>query len=178
MLRVSNHSLKVCKMKKLMLIPILLSILMTIGCSSKKAIVTEKRDSVRTEIRYEKVFIKDTAYIEIPAQISERIIKDSISFLENDYALSNARINSDGTLFHDLRTKPQNKPVVVDTKIERRDSIIYKDREIEVPIPVERELGWWEKTSIRFFPLSLSALFLICLYLFRKPILTLIRRFI
>lgn len=165
-------------MKKLMLIPILLSILMTIGCSSKKAIVTEKRDSVRTEIRYEKVFIKDTAYIEIPAQISERIIKDSVSFLENDYALSNARLNSDGTLFHDLRTKPQNKPVVVDTKIERRDSIIYKDREIEVPIPVERELGWWEKTSIRFFPLSLSALFLICLYLFRKPILTLIRRFI
>lgn len=151
---------------------------MTIGCSSKKAIVTEKRDSVRTEIRYEKVFIKDTAYIEIPAQISERIIKDSVSFLENDYALSNARLNSDGTLFHDLRTKPQNKPVVVDTKIERRDSIIYKDREIEVPIPVERELGWWEKTSIRFFPLSLSALFLICLYLFRKPILTLIRRFI
>lgn len=149
------------------------------GCSSsKKAISIEKRDSVRTEIRYEKVFIKDTAYIEIPAQISERIIKDSVSFLENDYALSNARLNSDGTLFHDLRTKPQNKPVVVDTKIERRDSIIYKDREIEVPIPVERELGWWEKTSIRFFPLSLSALFLICLYLFRKPILTLIRRFI
>ena len=100
------------------------------GCSSsKKAISIEKRDSVQTEIRYEKVFIKDTAYIEIPAQISERIIKDSVSFLENDYALSNARLNSDGTLFHDLRTKPQNKPVVVDTKIERRDSIIYKDRE-------------------------------------------------
>lgn len=165
-------------MKKLMLIPILLSILMTIGCSSKKAIVTEKRDSVRTEIRYEQIFLKDTAYIEIPAQTSERIIKDSVSFLENDYALSNARINSDGTLFHDLRTKPQNKPVVVDTKIERRDSIIYKDREIEIPTPVERELGWWEKTSIRFFPYSLFALSLICLYLFRKPILTLIRRFI
>lgn len=167
-------------MKKIIYICICISILIAFGgcSSSKKAISIEKRDSVRTEIRYEKVFIKDTAYIEIPAQISERIIKDSVSFLENDYALSNARVNSDGTLFHDLRTKPQNKPVVVDTKIERRDSIIYKDREIEVPIPVERELGWWEKTSIRFFPLSLSALFLICLYLFRKPILTLIRRFI
>lgn len=167
-------------MRKIIYICICISILIAFGgcSSSKKAISIEKRDSVRTEIRYEKVFIKDTAYIEIPAQISERIIKDSVSFLENDYALSNARLNSDGTLFHDLRTKPQNKPVVVDTKIERRDSIIYKDREIEVPIPVERELGWWEKTSIRFFPLSLSALFLICLYLFRKPILTLIRRFI
>lgn len=167
-------------MRKIIYICICISILIAFGgcSSSKKAISIEKRDSVRTEIRYEKVFIKDTAYIEIPAQISERIIKDSVSFLENDYALSNARINSDGTLFHDLRTKPQNKPVVIDTKIERRDSIIYKDREIEVPIPVERELGWWEKTSIRFFPLSLSALFLICLYLFRKPILTLIRRFI
>lgn len=167
-------------MRKIIYICICISILIAFGgcSSSKKAISIEKRDSVRTEIRYEKVFIKDTAYIEIPAQISERIIKDSVSFLENDYALSNARLNSDGTLFHDLRTKPQNKPIVVDTKIERRDSVIYKDREIEVPIPVERELGWWEKTSIRFFPLSLSALFLICLYLFRKPILTLIRRFI
>lgn len=167
-------------MRKIIYICICIYILIVFGgcSSSKKAISIEKRDSVRTEIRYEKVFIKDTAYIEIPAQISERIIKDSISFLENDYALSNARLNSDGTLFHDLRTKPQNKPIVVDTKIERRDSVIYKDREIEVPIPVERELGWWEKTSIRFFPLSLSALFLICLYLFRKPILTLIRRFI
>ena len=167
-------------MRKIIYICICISILIAFGgcSSSKKAISIEKRDSVRTEIRYEKVFIKDTAYIEIPAQISERIIKDSVSFLENDYALSNARLNSDGTLFHDLRTKPQNKPVVIDTKIERRDSIIYKDIEIEVPIPVERELGWWEKTSIRFFPYSLFALFLICLYLFRKPILTLIRRFI
>lgn len=167
-------------MRKTIYICICISMLIAFGgcSSSKKAISIEKRDSVRTEIRYEKVFIKDTAYIEIPAQISERIIKDSVSFLENDYALSNARINSDGTLFHDLRTKPQNKPVIVDTKIERRDSIIYKDREIEVPIPVERELGWWEKTSIRFFPYSLFALSLICLYLFRKPILTLIRRFI
>ena len=167
-------------MRKIIYICIGISILIAFGgcSSSKKAISIEKRDSVRTEIRYEKVFIKDTAYIEIPAQISERIIKDSVSFLENDYALSNARLNSDGTLFHDLRTKPQNKPVVIDTKIERRDSIIYKDREIEVPIPVERELGWWEKTSIRLFPYSLFALSLICLYLFRKPILTLIRRFI
>lgn len=167
-------------MRKIIYICICISILIAFGgcSSSKKAISIEKRDSVRTEIRYEKVFIKDTAYIEIPAQISERIIKDSVSFLENDYALSNARLNSDGTLFHDLRTKPQNKPVVVDTKIERRDSIIYKDREIEVPIPVERELGWWEKTSIRFFPWSLAALFISVIYLFRKPILTLIRRFI
>lgn len=167
-------------MRKIIYICIFISILIAFGgcSSSKKAISIEKRDSVRTEIRYEKVFIKDTAYIEIPAQISERIIKDSVSFLENDYALSNARINSDGTLFHDLRTKSQNKPVVVDTKIERRDSIIYKDREVEVPVLIERELGWWEKTSIRFFPWSLAALFISVIYLFRKPILTLIRRFI
>lgn len=167
-------------MRKIIYICIFISILIAFGgcSSSKKAISIEKRDSVRTEIRYEKVFIKDTAYIEIPAQISERIIKDSVSFLENEYALSNARINADGSLYHDLSTKPHKKPVVVDKKIERRDSIIYKDREIEVPIPVERELGWWEKTSIRFFPYSLFALSLICLYLFRKPILTLIRRFI
>lgn len=149
------------------------------GCSSsKKAISVEKRDSVWTELRTEKVIIKDTAYIEIPAQVSERIIKDSVSFLENDYAHSIARINSDGTLFHELRTKPQNKPIVVFTQNERRDSIIYKNREIDVPVPIERELGWWEKTSIRFFPLSLSAIFLVFLYLLRKPFLTLIRRFI
>lgn len=168
--------------KSLVTIITLSALVLLMGCCPCRKLTYSgsgtRLDSTIIEYRERIVIVPDTVYLDIPRQTAERTITDSVSHLENDYALSDARINADGTLFHDLKTKPQKMPVVVETKIERRDSIIYKNREIEIPIPIERELGWWEKTSIRFFPYSLFALFLICLYLFRKPILTLIRRFI
>lgn len=167
--------------KSIVTIITLSALVLLMGCCACRELTSgsgTRLDSTIIEYRERTVIVPDTVYLDIPRQTAERETRDSISHLENDYALSDARINADGTLFHNLRTKPQKMPVVVETKIERRDSVIYKNREIEIPIPIERELGWWEKTSIRFFPYSLFALFLVCLYLFRKPILTLIRRFI
>lgn len=150
------------------------------GCGTIKKLPTSlnKSDSVHIETRYIRYTIKDTIYLEIPAQTAECTTRDSSSHLENDYAVSDARINTDGTLFHDLKTKPQKKPVPTEKQVERKDSIIYIDKEVEVPVPVERELSWWEKTSIKFFPLSLTALLMAVVFIFRKPILNLIRRFI
>lgn len=156
------------------------ALMMISGCGSTKKlpVTVSKSDSVRIETRYIKYTEKDTVYLEIPAQTAERTTRDSSSHLENDYAVSDARINADGTLFHDLKTKPQEKPVPTEKQVERRDSIIYVDKNVEVPVPVERELSWWEKTSIKFFPLSLTALLMAVVFIFRKPILNLIRRFI
>lgn len=157
---------------------LLLLTLMLVACKTPKSIIVNQTDSTRTEIRYEKVYVRDTAYIEIPSQTSERIIKDSVSNLENDFTTSQARINADGSLYHDLKTKPREIPVVTNNVIERKDSIIYKDRSVEVPVPVERKLSWWENTAIRFFPWSLLLLSCISLYVFRKPIISLARRFV
>ncbi|WP_455670213.1 hypothetical protein [Phocaeicola faecalis] len=140
-------------------------------------VVTEKENK-NVEIRYEKIFVHDTAFIEIPAQTAERTTKDSNSFLENDFAESTARVNSDGTLYHDLNTKPQKKPVPTEHEYERRDSIVYVDKEVQVPVPVERELSWWEANCIKWFPYSIIVILLEALVIFKKPMRSLIRRFI
>lgn len=154
--------------------------LMLPGCSvTKKLPVTiNQSDSVRIETRYIKYTERDTVYLEIPAQTAERTTRDSTSHLENDYAVSDARINADGTLYHDLKTKPQEKPVPTEKQVERRDSIIYVDKKLEVPVPVERELSWWEQTCIKWFPYTLVGIVLALCYIFRKPMLNFIRRFI
>ena len=117
----------------------------------------------------------DTVFVEIPAQTAERTTVDSVSHLENEYAMSDAKINNDGTLYHDLRTKPQQKPVPIEKPVEHKDSIIYRDKVIEKVVPVEKELTKWQKTQMRGFWIVSVILFVV---VFRKPLLNLIRRFI
>lgn len=75
----------------------------------------------------------DTVYIRIPAQESERETFDSVSVLESDYAVSEARISPDGSLRHSLRHK--NTPLPV--RVTATTDTIYKDRIIEKPVPVK-----------------------------------------
>ena len=150
------------------------------SCKSQKNLIHEKeqKDSVRVDVRYQTIIVPDTVYVEIPPQIAERTTADSTSHLENDYATSDARINPDGTLFHQLATKPQKKPVGVDKKIEQRDSIVYVEKSNtetgQQIVEVERQLSWWEKTRIYGFYL-LAALLVV---IYRKPIWSLLRKFI
>ena len=134
------------------------------ACSNTKnlPVKIETRDSIITKVVKETKYVKDTVYLEIPAQTAERTTQDSTSHLENDYATSDARINEDGTLYHDLKTKPQNTPVEVDIPVQTTDSttaeIKYIDREVKIEVPLE--LTWWQKTKMYGF-WALLALFLI-----------------
>lgn len=154
---------------------LLIALLLT-ACGTPRKLTTTQQDSTRIEIRENTVYVRDTVFIEIPAQTAERMTQDSTSHLENDYALSDARINPDGSLYHDLKTKPQEKPVPFDKPVERKDSIIYRTQYIdrEVTVEVERELSWWEKTQIYGF----WGLIVILLIVYRKKIFALARRFI
>lgn len=161
-------------MKNLILFSLLF---MAACCPHNKYLTTNTatQDSTRIEVRKEIVYVPDTVYLEIPAQTAERTTRDSTSHLENDFAESNARINSDGTLYHDLRTKPQEKEIPIEVPKEHKDSIIYRNIEVEKIVPIERELTKWQKTQMRGFWVVLVVL---VVYVFRKPIFTLIRRFI
>lgn len=127
-------------------------------------------DSVNTLVRIETVYVPDTVYVEIPLQKSERTVADSVSHLENDYALSDARINPDGSLFHNLETKPQIKPVGFQKPVEKKDSIVYrykykdrvkyKDREVVK----EKELSKWQQTKIDYGGKAIVILLLIIAY--------------
>lgn len=137
---------------RIVLFPILFLLL---SCKSHRnlATMTHQQDSVDVRVETRIEYIPDTVFIEIPAQMSERETADSTSHLENDYATSDARINPDGTLFHDLKTKPQKKPVNVERPVEYRDSIVYKTKTvIETKTEqVPRELTWWQHTQIHGF---------------------------
>lgn len=150
-------------------------VLIVTSCASHKNISTEHQtsDSVRVEVRTETVYVPDTVYVEIPAQTAERTTADSVSHLENDYATSDARINHDGTLYHDLRTKPQKKPVEFKKPVEHKDSIRYETKYETLTetktVEVERDYTWWDKT--RFYVAYAFLLWLLIHY--RKPLFSL-----
>lgn len=123
--------------------------LMLSGCGTTKHIPKDSmvtQDSVRVEYQERVVFVPDTVYIEIPRQTAERITKDSISFLENDYAYSSANI-SNGFLSHSLTLKEQSKPIPIKEKVIYRDSVVYKNRYIDRKVTeyVDKEIPKWLK---------------------------------
>ena len=127
------------------------ALLMT-GCCPCRNMVAERevQDSVRTVYRERTVHVPDTVYLEIPLQSAERTTQDSLSHLENEFAVSDARITGEGLLFHSLETKAQRKPIVTEREIVTRDSIVYKDRYITATktVEVERRLSVFQKVQM------------------------------
>ena len=104
-------------------------------------------DSTRVEVREVTRYVKDTMYLELPV-ITERIVtRDTSSRLENNYAVSEASI-SGGYLSHSLATKPARTPVETEAREVVRDSIVFRDRLIEVPVEVEKPLSRWQRTLL------------------------------
>ena len=101
--------------------------------------------------RVETIFIHDTLKVTVPKQDVSNNTKESTSHLETDFAVSDASIDSTGTLHHTLSNKAGDVPVPTKTPVHSKDSIVYHDREVEVPKPypveikVPRELTWWQK---------------------------------
>lgn len=160
-------------------LPLLLLLTFIIGgCASSRRLSenVHQQDSVQIKVETRIEYVPDTVYIEIPAQTAERETADSTSHLENDYATSDARINPDGTLFHNLKTKPQKKPVEFEKPIEHKDSIVYKTKTVTKvrTVEVPHELTWWEKTQIYGFWFILFILMIV----YRKKVFSLVKWFI
>lgn len=150
-------------------------LLCSCGAGKQLPVQTEQKDSVRVEVREVTKYIRDTAFIPIPAQSAENTTRDTSSHLETDYAESDARINPDGSLYHSLRNKEQEKPVPVDVPQTQKDSIVYKDRYVYEKVKVPRDLTTWQKWQMRSFWILLSVT---AVYVLRKPLLAMVRRFI
>lgn len=160
-------------------LPLLLLLTFIIGgCASSRRLSenVHQQDSVQIKVETRIEYVPDTVYIEIPAQTAERETADSTSHLENDYTTSDARINPDGTLFHNLKTKPQKKPVEFEKPVEHKDSIVYKTKTVTKvrTVEVPHELTWWEKTQIYGFWFILFILMIV----YRKKVFYLVKWFI
>lgn len=123
-----------------------------------------------TEVRW------DTTYIEVPSQSAERITPDSVSHLETDFAVSDARINPDGTLFHNLLNKPQEHPIIVPTTIQRVDSIV--ERDVPVVVYQDHPLNKFTQFKIDAFWWLVGIIALLMAILLRKPIIRIIIKII
>lgn len=134
---------------------IIFAAVLAVSCGTpRKALETETTDSVRVEVRTERIETIDTVFVEIPRQSEKVAVKDTSSHLENDFAVSDASIDALGYLHHSLKTKPRGRlPVPSKNTKERRDSIVYRNKYvyIEKPVYVEAELNAWQRFRLRGF---------------------------
>lgn len=134
-------------MKKIflcMVLPVLFSSCRT----GRQVVVVEARDSVRVEERVREIKVTDTLFVEVPMQKESTTVRDSMSHLENDYAISDARINPDGSLYHSLETKPRTDTLSREVGVQVRDSIVYREKVVPKIVPVEKELNWFVRMRI------------------------------
>lgn len=112
--------------------------------------VVTVRDSVGRDVRREVLWVRDTVMVRLPAERSSAVVRDSSSRLETRYAVSEAGVRSDGTLWHWLEQKATIVPVEVAHREERRDSVVWREREDsrENVVWKEHEMSWWERTQL------------------------------
>ena len=96
---------KPAKAAAAMLLPLLLD-----ACAAPRVAQVDQRDSVRVE--YRERLVRDTVLFQLPAESTEREVRDTSSHLETSYAESDASYH-EGVLTHSLRNKPQQVPVPV-----------------------------------------------------------------
>ena len=145
------------------------------GLCGKVAGTNESRSETIKIIEHSE-FIPVITTIDIHDLQAERETRDTSSHLENKYAESDACIRRDGTLYHNLRTKPQTITQRQEVKIEYRDSIVtqhdYKETIRE--IKVEKELTEWQKFRLKGFWVMLA----IAAFAYRRQIIAFIKKII
>ena len=139
----------------------LLFLALASACSTVRPLPTT--DSTKVEVRTETVVEKDTVFVELPRVVERVAVQDTTSHLENEFALSDARI-SGGVLKHSLETKPVKMPAVVDKQIVYRDSVVFRDRVQTVTVEVEKKLTGWQQAKLRVGGFCFFAVILIGLY--------------
>ena len=118
------------------------------SCRTGKVVVVEAKDSVRVEERVREIKVTDTLFVAVPMQKESTTVRDSMSHLENDYAISDARIMIDGSLYHSLETKPRIDTIPKELSVQVRDTTIYREKVVPKIYPVEKELNWFVRMRI------------------------------
>lgn len=142
--------------------------LLIAGCAAKRVTLKNiQQDSVSVEVRERVEYITDTVEVAIPYIIERVTTRDTVSLLENDYAISEAIIEGE-FLTHTLQTKPQLRQVQIKTPRLRRDSIIYRYANREVEVTVEKKLTFIQKLQINGFWLMLLAVIILSFVLWMR----------
>lgn len=150
---------------------ILSVVFLFVSCCPKvvEKVVTE------TKIEYRDRIIHDTTTFEVEKEVEKIVTRDTTSHLENRWAKSDALV-SGGFLSHSLESIPQ--VVNVPFEVEVHDTLyVQKESEIiEKEVKVEKELSWWKRTKLNVFPWIFFGLIISLAWIFKKPLLAIIKR--
>lgn len=151
------------KTTKIQLVALAIFAVLVASCGSSRHAATsiETHDSTKVEVRTERIEHIDTIYIELPRQVERIVTQDTTSRLENDYAVSEARVEA-GMLHHTLETKAAKVPVPAKATIEKMYGIttiskakVEKEKE---KVYIEKELTAWQRFKMRGFWVLLAAM--------------------
>lgn len=141
---------------------ILLSLLfLSVACSVTRQVTPREQTTV--EIRTETIYVPDTVYVQLPAVSQSVETLDTISVLENKYAISDASV-SGNILKHSLEIKPVNEPVPVRKEIVYRDSVVLQRVDVDHYIEMPAELTPWQSFKIKLggYAFALIILLIVC----------------
>ena len=141
---------------------ILFSLLfLSVACSTIKQVTPREQTTV--EIRTETVYVPDTVYVQLPAVSQSVETLDTVSVLENKYAVSEASV-SGNVLKHSLEVKPVNEPVAIQKEIVYRDSVVLQQVDVDHYIEMPAELTAWQSFKIKLggYAFALIILLIVC----------------
>ena len=124
----------------------LILLFLSVACSVSRQVTPREQTTV--EIRTETVYVPDTVYVQLPAVSQSVETLDTISVLENRYAVSEASV-SGNVLKHSLEVKPVKEPVAIKKEIVYKDSVIVKEVDVDHYIEMPAELTAWQSFKIK-----------------------------
>lgn len=179
-MRLLEHNLSAKEMyRNIQLVAFLAVLLTSCGSSRHAATSIETHDSTKVEVRTERIEHIDTVYIELPRQVERIVTQDTTSRLENDYAVSEARVEA-GMLHHTLETKAAKVPVPAKATIEKMYGIttVSKAKVEKEKVYIEKKLTAWQRFRLNGFWVLAAAVAAIGFWKFRRPILGLLTKLI
>ena len=140
---------------------LLFLLFLSVACSVTRQVTPREQTTV--EIRTETVYVPDTVYVQLPAVSQSVETLDTISVLENRYAVSEASV-SGNVLKHSLEVKPVNEPVAIKKEIVYRDSVVLQQVDVDHYIEVPAELTPWQSFKIKLggYAFALIVILIVC----------------
>ena len=134
---------------------------LSVACSTIKQVTP--REQTTLEIRTETVYVPDTVYVQLPAVSQSVETLDTVSVLENRYAVSEALV-SGNILKHSLEVKPVKEPTIVQKEIVYRDSLVLQQVDVDHYIEVPAELTAWQSFKIKLggYAFALIVILIVC----------------
>ena len=162
------------------IIPIILIGTMVLPSCSPKILPSHDSNIQHKDSTSVQIITKDSLiFVPVPLEKNQVIAHlGDTSRLETSIARSTAFIGEDGFLHHILENKSEEKlPVVVPIQSKAIFTGVSHTEAHTVTnyVEVEKPLSWWQSFKIGAFPWLLLALGAALLYIFRKPILAIIK---